>query len=277
MNFNLKDTAKEKLILVAHRGVWGGNIPCNTIPAYNIALKQGADMIEVDIEMSADGKLYIFHPGMEKALLYSAARIKNIDSDYIKHLRYVNIDTVPTQFPVYTLDDVLEEFKDRCYINADKFWFYPKEISEAIRKHNMMDQILVKTDYKKEYLDIIEEYCPDVQYMAIVRDPLQIEEVKKRKINYVGNEVLFSSEDSLFASPEFIEKQHKDGLLVWCNSIVYNYKTVLAAGHNDDNSLIIDPAYGWGWIADRGFDFMQTDWVMMAAEYLKSAGKLYRK
>ena len=60
MKFDLRQTAKEKLIIVAHRGVWTGNIPCNTIPAYKAALTQGADMIEIDVDMSADKELFIF-------------------------------------------------------------------------------------------------------------------------------------------------------------------------------------------------------------------------
>ena len=44
MVFNLFEKAKENIIVVAHRGVAGGNIPCNTLTAYEIALKQGADM-----------------------------------------------------------------------------------------------------------------------------------------------------------------------------------------------------------------------------------------
>ena len=67
MSFSIRSAAREKMFVVAHRGTPGGNIPCNTIPSYEIALKQGADMIEVDLNMTADGKLIIFHPGMEKA------------------------------------------------------------------------------------------------------------------------------------------------------------------------------------------------------------------
>ena len=37
----------------------------NTIAAYDAALNQGADMVEIDVTMSTDGKLYAFHPGME--------------------------------------------------------------------------------------------------------------------------------------------------------------------------------------------------------------------
>ncbi len=277
MKFDLKQTAKEKMIIVAHRGVWNGNIPCNTIPAYNAALTQGSDMIEIDVDMSADGKLFIFHPGMEKVFLLTDKKLGEMTADEIRTFRYVNYDNTPTQFGLNTFEEILEEFKDKCYINVDKFWLYPREVTEMIRRHGMMDQILVKTSPADKYLDIIEAYCPDVQYMSIVSNPEDIERVKARKLNYIGNEVLFSSDDSIFASPEFIENEHKNGFLVWCNSIVYNYRAVLSAGHNDDISAAGDPDNGWGWIADRGYDFMQTDWPLMAIDYLKKTNKLYRK
>ena len=57
MNFDLRETARDHRIIVAHRGVFGGNIPCNTIPSYETALLQGADMIETDLDMTGDGKL----------------------------------------------------------------------------------------------------------------------------------------------------------------------------------------------------------------------------
>ena len=31
--------------LAAHRGICGGNIPCNTLAAYKIAVDQGADVV----------------------------------------------------------------------------------------------------------------------------------------------------------------------------------------------------------------------------------------
>ncbi|MBE6609036.1 MAG: glycerophosphodiester phosphodiesterase family protein [Ruminococcaceae bacterium] len=277
MKFDLKQTAKEKMIIVAHRGVWSGNVPCNTIPAFNAALTQGADMIEIDVDMSADGKLFIFHPGMEKVFLNTDNKLGETTADEIMKFRYYNFDNTPTQYGLNTFEEILEEYKDKCYINVDKFWLYPREVTEMIRRHGMMDQILVKTSPADKYLDIIETYCPDVQYMAIVSKPEDIERVKARKLNYIGNEVIFSTDESPFASLEFIEEQHKNSLLVWCNSIVYNYRAVLSAGHNDDISAAGDPDNGWGWIADRGFDFMQTDWPLMAIDYLKKTGKLYRK
>lgn len=278
MRFDLRQTAKEKVILVAHRGVAGGNIPCNTITAYETALKQGADMIEIDVNMSRDGKLYIFHPGMEKEHLRTDCDLDAMTSDEISQLRFCNQDGTPTQFPLNTLDEVLEQFKGRCYINCDKFWEHPKEIADCIRAHGMMEQILVKTAPSGKLFDIIEAYAPDVQYMVIVRENADAvhRELLGRNINYMGQELLFETEDSPLCSPEYLAQLRRDNILSWANAIVYNYKAVLAAGHSDDTALSEDMEKGWGWLARRGFDFIQTDWPIMVKLYLEQQGLLYR-
>ena len=278
MTFNLACAAKEKIIVVAHRGECGGNIPCNTLVSYETALKQGADMLEIDVEMSRDGKLYIFHPGMEAAHLFHAERIKNMTSEEISHLRYVNYDRTPTQFRVNTFDEFLCRFKDRCYINVDKFWGHPKEIYEAIKAHGMIDQVLVKSAPSEKVHAVLREVCPELPYMPIVRDthPLH-ESLMASGINYVGAEVLFESEDAEVASDAFLDRMHADGKLVWANAIIYNYKEQLSAGHSDDSALTDNPEIGWGWLARHGFDMIQTDWTGMMVAYLKENGLLYRK
>ncbi len=277
MNFNIKERAKEKIIIVAHRGVAGGNIPCNTLASYEIALKQGADMIEVDVEMSRDGKLYIFHPGMEPHHLNSVEYLCNMTSEKISKLRYENFDRTPTQFGINTFDELLETFKGRCYINVDKFWGHPNEIYEAIKRHDMVEQIVVKSSPSEKVFTMLQEIAPELAYMPVVQDthPLH-ERLMNAGINYIGAEVLFTSEDAEVASPTFIEKMHSDGRLVWVNAIIYNYKEQLSGGHSDDTALCLDMDLGWGWLAERGFDMIQTDWTGMLVQYLKEEGLLYR-
>ena len=276
--FDLRQTAKEKIMLVAHRGVAGGNIPCNTITAYETALKQGADMLEIDVTMSGDGQLYIFHPGMEGRHLDRSCHLEEMTRYEIKDLRYVNQDGAPTQFGINTLDEVLEQFKGRCYLNCDKFWDHPREIADCIRAHGMMEQILVKTAPRRDLFDMIETYASDVQYMVIVSE--QADEVHRellgRKINYMGQELIFSTDDSPLCSPKYLAQLRKDGILSWVNAIVYNHKAVLAAGHSDDTALEESMEKGWGWLARRGFDFIQTDWPLMLKNYLEDQGLLYR-
>lgn len=278
MKFDLYATACEHIVVAAHRGVSGGNIPCNTLAAYDIALLSGADMLETDISKTLDGELIIFHPGMERSHLDRAdLDLSKLTYEEIKPLRYVNYDRAPTQFGIVRFDDFLEEYKGRCYINIDKFWYNPKEIYTAIKRHGMVDQMLVKSAVSKEVLGVLSEIAPDIPYMSIVENghPMH-KSLMDSGINYVGAEVLFDSEDSVLCSDEFIGMMHKDKKIVWVNSIIYNYRKQLSAAHSDDTAFTVSRDYGWGWLADRGFDVIQTDWTLMLTEYLKSSGRYFR-
>ena len=274
---NLIEKSKENIIVVAHRGAAGGNIPCNTMAAYEIALKQGADMIEADVSCSRDGKLFLFHPGMEIAHLNKIRSLKTRNFDSISKIKYVNYDRTPTQFGIESFDDFLEQFKGRCFINIDKYWSNPEKIYQAVKRHGMLDQILVKSKLSKNVVSVLEDLSPELAFIPIVSEnhPSH-KELMNKNINYLGAEVIFEKDDSILASDEFIDMMHKDGKLVWANAIIYNHKDQLSGGHSDDSALTVSEDYGWGWLADKGFDFIQTDWTMMLIDYLKKNGKYYK-
>ncbi len=270
----LKLAKEKKVLVVAHRGCAGGNIPCNSEPAFKAALNMGADIIETDIEISCDGKLFILHPGMEKVHLRQLDRIKTQPAEHVSRLKLSNWDLCATQYPILTLEEALSMLKGKCLINLDKFWMNPKEISSLIRNLHMEDQIIIKTADKPEYIDDVERYAPDIPFMTIAKNVDKTHEMlKKRSINYVGTEVLFETDDAPVASREYIDMMHADNKIVWVNSIVYNYKSVLAAGHTDDVSMSEDGELGWGWLADRGFDLIQTDFVHQCVTFLEKTGR----
>jgi len=274
---HLQTAAAERILLAAHRGVSGGNIPCNTLEAYEIALRQGADIVEIDISVTADRQLYVFHPGMENAHLRMDTAIKEMQAEDVRGVCFVNQDLAKTEYPVSTIDDVFELLKGRCIINIDKFWTAMPEITEAVRRHGLTDQVIIKTAAKPQYFRMIEEIAPELPYMPIVNETdTCCEMLRGMNINYVGAEVLFRTELSNVAQPEYIEKMHKMGLLLWVNAIIYSYKAVLAAGHSDDYSLARDPELGWGWLVDRGFDIIQTDWTLPARLFLEETGRRFR-
>ena len=119
-------------------------------------------------------------------------------------------------------------------------------------------------------------YAPDIQFLPIIHENNGIHEMlKKRNINYIGSELLFTNMDSELATEEYRDKMHRDGKLCWVNTIVYNYKAVLSAFHSDDTALAGNPEFGWGWCADN-FDIIQTDWVGAISQYLDKTGKRWR-
>ncbi|MBW2400134.1 MAG: glycerophosphodiester phosphodiesterase, partial [Deltaproteobacteria bacterium] len=47
-------------LVIAHRGA-SGTLPENTLPAYELAVSQGADMIEIDLHRTRDGETVVTH------------------------------------------------------------------------------------------------------------------------------------------------------------------------------------------------------------------------
>ena len=103
---------RKKVLLMAHRGVAGGNIPCNSLQAFRIALNQGADIVELDAERSADGALFVQHPGMEKVHLGLEDSIRWHPAREVEQLRRLNCDLTPTEWPIASLEEAEKITKD---------------------------------------------------------------------------------------------------------------------------------------------------------------------
>lgn len=270
----LQKAKEKKVLLVAHRGTCGGNIPCNSIAAFKAAVLAGADMVELDVERSLDGELFVQHPKMEPVHLRMKDSIRNYPASVVENFKLSNWDHDPTQYSIVRLEEALTFLRGKCMINIDKFWVNPEEISALIRKLGMEDQVLIKAAYEPKYLDAVEKYAPDIPFMTVAKNGTDMhEEMMKRNIRYVGIEAIFATEDSPVASKAFIDKLHADGKIVWANAIVYDYKKVLTAGHNDDISITENPELGWGWLADRGFDLIQTDFIFQCRHFLEETGR----
>ena len=41
---------------------------------------------------------------------------------------------------------------------------------------------------------------------------------------------------------------------------------------HDDTSILGDPDKGWGWLVERGFNAIQTDWTLALNLYLHEKG-----
>lgn len=270
-NFLLKKYLKRGTLIAAHRGIAGGNLPFNTIDAFNAALIQKADIIETDVIKSADGVPFIFHIGQEiNHFNRDDINLTEMSAEEIKKVRYVNADNNETFCTPPTLDEALEVLKGRCLINLDHIWdgcF--KETIECVRKHDMVDQVIIKTPLTDEYLDLIEEFAPDFMYMTIIHNKDEdSDKIFKRNINFVGVELVFDDDTLELVSPEKLEYYHTNGLFVWVNAIIFDSKAQLSGGHSDDIAIVGDFDNGWGWLIDRKFDIIQTDWPMLLKEYI---------
>ena len=268
---NYLSALKGRVLIAAHRGLAAGNIPCNSIQSYKAALKTGVDVMELDVTKSLDGTLYCFHPRMEKRFTGSDRLISQMYDDEVDKLRLLNMDGAETEEKVPLLREALILLKDKCRINVDKYWNDIPGVSALIRELGMNDQVIVKAAPTDEYLTLVRQYAPDMPFMPVLRNDDEIHEtlLKDRKIRYFGAELIFDSEASKFCQPEYIENLHKDGCVLWVNPIVYNYHKQLTSGHSDDVAITDDEYLGWGWLIDKGYDILQTDFPLQLKMYIQ--------
>ena len=267
----LKELRQQKGVLIAtHRGMVVGNIPHNTFPAFEVALLHGTDIIEPDVTMNKDGEIFIFHPHQEVNQLKLDIHLEEMTAAEIRELRYVNDCRAKTEWGIPTLDEFLETYKNRCLINLDHGWDFFPEMIQKVRNHEMEEQILLKSPAKPEFFKAIEEVAPNMMFMPIIKEETMeaAAQLEHMNINYVAAELVFPVENSPLVEDAYIRSHHDKGRLLWCNTILYNYLKPLSGGHTDDVAVTGDPDKGWGWVVDKGFDIIQTDWTMALRAYL---------
>ena len=166
------------------------------------------------------------------------------------------------------MDDILEHFKGRCLINIDRSWFFWQDIVLYLRRHNMEEQIILKSHPEEKELKLLEELAPEMMFLPIVRKREQLELTGKYHINTIGAEVIFEADDHEFASEDFIQKMHDAGKLLWVNALTLNDTTKLSGGHDDDTAILKNMEEGWGWLLDKKFDMIQTDWPLLLRNFI---------
>ena len=171
---------------------------------------QGAGVIELDVSQSADGELFVFHPGMEPVYLGCDRLLSQMSTAEIERLRFKNADGNVTQYGISRLEEALRLLKGRCLVNIDKFWDNIIPVTAMVRRLSMQDQVLVKTGPVKEQIDCIEKEAPDLPYLLILHDSDEItEEMLRRPLRYAGVEAVFASEQVPIASKAYVESMHE--------------------------------------------------------------------
>ena len=117
---NLKTfVEKKKVFIAAHRGA-SGVAPENTIAAYEEALKGGAEMIEIDVQMTIDKKIICYH---DFKLGRTAKGQKPISRLPLKYLRKLDVGSWFDRFfqseRIITLDEAIDLIRDRAYLNIE--------------------------------------------------------------------------------------------------------------------------------------------------------------
>ena len=283
INALLNQKLEEKKHLIAvHRGTWHGNIIQNTIPAYIAAIKMGADMVECDLEISTDGKLFSFHGHHEPDVLGTTKPITMMSSAEIKAITPHNCVTLISDIRLNTLDEILEFLPEGVMLNIDRAWdVFPQVLEVLDRFPKALTQIVLKAPLRAMHaLEALAAHPVKYMFMPIC---YTMEDVNKalavEGVNVVGAELIAALETDELYQDDVIARIHEMGLYCWVNALSlgdyghdYKPRKSLYAGLADDVSVIRDPALGWGGLMDKGIDIIQTDWPALLYDYRAKRG-----
>lgn len=256
------------ILIAAHRGTNGGNIIQNTTKAYMNALFHKADMIEVDVVRSKDGKFFAFHDGQEPLVFGKKIDIRELSAKEILSMTCYNSLNEPVDQKLESIEFILDKFQGKALINIDRSWFYWDTFLDALKGYKSLEQVLLKSPPKIELLEQLLNAQLDVMYMPIIKTVEELEQVMQFEgLNIAAVEMVFTSLDSDLLNPEIMKALHNKNILVWVNALTLSDTHVLSA-KIDDDTAILDNGQSWGKLVDMGFDIIQTDWPYPLYNYL---------
>jgi glycerophosphoryl diester phosphodiesterase len=187
--------------VIAHRGC-SGRAPENTLVAIRQAIEVGADMVEIDVTMTADGHVILLHDetldrttdGAGPPTVMTLDEIRRLDAGSWFAPEYAG-ERIPT------LAEAFETVKGRVLMNVEikaeavAHGVVPK-VAAAIDEYGMIDQVVVSS-FSPEALRLMKITDPTVVTASLFnkelhtsRDPLEIvQEVGSRGLNISARRV----------------------------------------------------------------------------------------
>ena len=271
--FFTKQLEEKKVLIASHRGVVGGNIIENTIGSFNNALLHGADIVETDVVNSVDGELFCYHDGYEPFHFLTAKHIYHMTAEEIRALRFTNRYFMKIDQGVQPFEEALEFLKSKnCLINLDRRYRDFDKTLKTVRKFGMEKQVIFKTFVEGDLLKRVADDFPDIMFMPLMGKAKEIGELEKYDLNIIGCELVFAHTDDDIVSTDSINYLMGKYGMLWANPITCDDELIISGGKNDDISLKEGFDAGWGWLIDRGFNVLQTDWPALVLNYLRERG-----
>lgn len=163
-------------------GTYRNTIPPNTIAALDQSLAQQADGVEMDIQVSADGRLVVFHDGLLDLATDCAGCIGDLTWEELKDCSYQtrNGDLDGRQ-PLELLDSLLERvaqagYRPWVFLNTKhdspcdpgddgvQLEIFAQLLAEAVRRHDLGDRVIVES-MNERFLQEMREAHPSVHLL----------------------------------------------------------------------------------------------------------------
>ncbi|HBX82276.1 MAG: glycerophosphodiester phosphodiesterase family protein [Propionibacteriaceae bacterium] len=257
-------------LIVAHRGCGVGSLVQNTALGVKAALLSGADMVEIDVSASRDGRFFCFHDGTEPELLGVQANLQTMSAFEIDQHSYVWRDRPGRDVKVEGLGTVLKQFRGQdALFTVDRSWWRWPALLTLLDGLKMTPQLLIKCPaWESVSLDLLRAHPVKYPFLPICGTPEEAHELlDDSQLNVPGVEVITTTRDSPWFDPAVIADLHARGAFVFVNTMTLTTGIHLFGGLDDETAVRVSPEAAWGPIFDLGVDAIQTDWPWVLRDF----------
>lgn len=200
-------------LVIAHRGA-SGTLPENTLPAYELAIEQRADMIEIDLHRTRDRETVVAHDE-SLAGLGGRGEIADAEAADVRALDAGGGESVPT------LDEVLDRFGGRIPFNLElkrgkhrRYEDLEAVALAAVERRGLLASTLFSS-FDDPTLAALRRLSPRAR-LALLVSARTVERAVERALA-LGAEAVNPS--VFVATPELVEAAHREGLAVYVYTV----------------------------------------------------------
>ena len=160
---------------IAHRGA-SGTFPENTLSAFRAAIEAGAQMCELDVQLTRDGAIVVIHDDTVDRTCDAVGTVAALTLSELKRFdagaRFQNGRIRGERIP--TLDEVFEVTAGRCGLNIElKAIGVEEKVAEIIRRHDAVATSLV-TSFDWNSLVEIHKIDPELRFGLLAEQEPQL-------------------------------------------------------------------------------------------------------
>jgi glycerophosphoryl diester phosphodiesterase len=246
----LSDPDCTQKLTVAHRGTGSLSYygPENTLAAYEIAWKMGADSVEIDVRSTKDGELVIMHDETVNRTTYGQGKVSDLTLTQIKALKIRSTSREILAQQVPTLREVMALMKGKTMVYVDIKTPDIVKLVGIIQEEDMIDSAYLLIG------SVAEGYAARSQNAFISLLPaIQTKEQAEEYIDTLSPIIMF---EMLYddATPEVVDFIHSKGIKIHMDAL----------GEYD-----ILGKCGYKIMLDRGVDSIQSDRIDLLVPYLR--------
>ena len=250
----LHDEQSPEVLITAHRARHT-KYPENSLAAIRHSIEGGADIIEIDVRTTKDGRMVLMHDSDIERTTHGKGKVKEMTWAELQQYRLKGSGSGADTCRIPLLEDALRLAHGKIIVDLDMKGVYVKSLVEMVKKTGTEKQVLF-FDSDFGVLDSVLMLDSSLLIMPRAHDTGELQKV----IDRYDAEVIHI--DDSFFTPEVVAAIKNDGARVWINAL--KQPDIMAAA---------GVMKGYRNLVEGGAGIIQTDRPVLLNEYLTKTGR----